>query len=375
MISLDPVLADAIREQPDDDAPRLAAAKQMPADRGELVMVQCALARASGEEREPLETRERALLRMHGEAWTGAWRHAAQSWRWSRGFVEEIHLRASLVLAESMASIGASEPGVRVLRLGLQQQTAEWDDIESVLASGSLSSVRALRIEEPVHPHAGSLYGQVQEADRVVRAISRAGDWPLEDLELNAGTLGEGPIGVLLRSSMESTLTRLALVGCGITARSISHIAAAGSALTELDLSRNSVSGPAARELSRATGLERLTRLVLERASLSHGAVMELGRSRRLPALVELFLSGNAIGDAGAEVLAAASRLAKLSRLDLSYCGIMDGGAAALASSPHLSGLSELVLTGNVIGHPGQKRLRDRFGDRVRLDRQGEFRA
>lgn len=229
MISLDPAHADAIREGPGDDAPRLAAAKQMPGERGELVRVQCALASATANERPRLEQRERELLRLHEEAWTGAWRHAAQSWRWSRGFVEEIHLRASLVLAESLAAIGASEPGVRTL--------------------------------------------------------------------------------------------------C----------------------------------------------LVLGRCSLGVGAVRELGKSRRLQALVELFIPGNAFGDAGAEALAASSRLARLSRLDVSYCGIGDAGAAALASSPHLAGITELVLTGNVLRHPGQKRLRDRFGDRVRLDRQGEF--
>ena len=234
MIPLDPVLADAIRERPDDDAPRLAAAKQMPTDRGELVTVQCALARATGEdERSELGRRARELLHLHEEAWTGSWRHAAEEWRWARGFVEEIHLRSSLVFAESLAAIGASEPGVRVLRLALRQQTADWDAIENVLASGSLSSVRALRVDEPIHPRIGSLHGQVQEADRVVRAISRARDWPLEDLELNAGTLGDGSIDQLLRSSVENTLTRLALIGCGITARSISHIAAAGSPWSE----------------------------------------------------------------------------------------------------------------------------------------------
>lgn len=374
MISLDPAVAASIRERPDDDEPRLRAAAAMSPDRGELVTIQCALARAAESERSAFERRERELLAENEETWTGMWRHAAENWRWSRGFVEEIALRPSLVLPESLAAIAASEPGVRVLQLSLATQVTGWDEIGEVFASGRLSSVRLLRLLDPTHPQRGSALHWLEEGGRLVRALARAPDWPLEQLEIHGGSVSEGAIAALMSSGIDITLTRLRLAGCSIMRPSFTHLGAAGTALLELDLSRIQIADRDARDLARAPGLEKLSRLVLDRTSLSAIAAKELGKSRRLPALVELFLSGNVFGDAGAEAIASSSRLSRLSRLDLSWNAIGDAGAAALATSPHLAGLSELLLTGNVIGHPGQKRLHDRFGDRVRLDQQNAFR-
>lgn len=370
MISLDPALAQAIRERPADDELRLRAAGQMPAPRGDLVRVQCALARATGEEREPLERREREILRDHEEAWTGAWRHAAASWRWSRGFVEEIRTRPSLMLAEALVAVGVSEPGLRTLDLVLDEQSSGWDDIERALAAGGLRSVRVLRVHHPYYRRPGLGGSHVYENERVLRALAAPVDWPLEELEMHGGSLGMGnrSLGAFTRSPMAAAVTRLALVGCGVNVNGVLSIAPWSPSLTELDLSHNAMNQAALRELARAGGLLGLTKLVLNRCSIGEPASREIAKSRRLPALVELHLSGNTLTG---ESLAGSSRLSRLSRLDLSNCNVGEEGAVALARSPHLAGLSELDLSGNVIPELAQKRLRDRFGDRVRLECQG----
>jgi len=80
-----------------------------------------------------------------------------------------------------------------------------------------------------------------------------------------------------------------------------------------------------------------------------------------------LDLTENRLGDAGAAALADSPHLRGLIHLDLAQNTLEDAGAEALAASPHLGGLIYLNLFGNVISAPAQKRLRERFGERVLL--------
>src|SRR4051794_11232974 len=90
---------EAIREQPDDDTPRLMYAdwlEERGDERGEFIRVQCELARMDEEdERRPaLEMREGLLRAGHERTWLAEVQEAARGaltrWEFRRGFVESV---------------------------------------------------------------------------------------------------------------------------------------------------------------------------------------------------------------------------------------------------------------------------------------------
>lgn len=82
-------LLDACRAHPDDDAPRLAWADAIGGERGELVRLQCELARGGGSLAETITRRRRVrtLLDRHGPAWSEL-AGVATDVRFHRGFVD-----------------------------------------------------------------------------------------------------------------------------------------------------------------------------------------------------------------------------------------------------------------------------------------------
>ena len=89
MTEADRVLAECAAH-PDDDAPRLVWADLVGGERGELVVIQCDLARGglSRSARDARRARERDLLERHAVAWAGELATAATRWSFRRGFVE-----------------------------------------------------------------------------------------------------------------------------------------------------------------------------------------------------------------------------------------------------------------------------------------------
>src|SRR5437762_1999256 len=89
----------AILDDPDDDSLRLIYAdwlEERGDPRGEFIRLQYALAGMDADDprRRPLETRERALLKEHGELWAGPLVGHLQGYSFRRGFVEEVALSA-----------------------------------------------------------------------------------------------------------------------------------------------------------------------------------------------------------------------------------------------------------------------------------------
>lgn len=84
------------------------------------------------------------------------------------------------------------------------------------------------------------------------------------------------------------------------------------------------------------------------------------------PGLRSLDLRACHVGEAGGRALARWAGLASLRELNLADNQLGPGAAEALASSPHLGAVENLVLWGNALGD-GAGRLRERFGERVRL--------
>ena len=86
---MDPLLAECVAN-PDDDGPRLVWADAIGGERGELVVVQCDLARAdlASEAREARKRRERELLDRFAIEWAGEAAWIADRWSFRRGFLE-----------------------------------------------------------------------------------------------------------------------------------------------------------------------------------------------------------------------------------------------------------------------------------------------
>jgi uncharacterized protein (TIGR02996 family) len=94
----------AVLDAPDDDAPRLIYAdwlEEQGDPRGEFIRIQCALAQMdeADDHRWELEARERQLLWQHSKGWAGPVRRYVKKWRFRRGFVEKITIRADRFLA------------------------------------------------------------------------------------------------------------------------------------------------------------------------------------------------------------------------------------------------------------------------------------
>src|ERR1700676_1487938 len=91
----DDAFLQAIRERPDDDAPRLLYADWLDErgdPRGEFIRVQCALAGLSEYDprRWDLAARERELLSEHDKAWLGPLAGILQHHGFRRGFLDRV---------------------------------------------------------------------------------------------------------------------------------------------------------------------------------------------------------------------------------------------------------------------------------------------
>jgi uncharacterized protein (TIGR02996 family) len=121
MSSHEAFLADVI-ENPDDDAPRLVCADWLDehgeAERGELIRVQCRLARLGDADpaRAELERQERELLEGHGAEWAEPLRGLVHEFQYRRGFVEAVEVPGVLGLGGRVQRAMELAP-VRCLRL------------------------------------------------------------------------------------------------------------------------------------------------------------------------------------------------------------------------------------------------------------------
>lgn len=255
-----PVEAEAfyqtIRENPDDDAPRLIFADWLEEHgdtaRAEFVRLQCQLAQLPednpGHPDYPAwKAREYALLTAHGEEWAAPIRSLVRGWEFRRGFIDIVTMEAAVFLQKAEALLRAAP--VRHIRF---------------LEAGCLLD----RLAE--NPHLGRLSA----------------------LQFSANYLHDAGVQALAQSPY---LGRLKF----------------------LHLGRNNITFRGVRALAATPGLAGLQGLIL-----SHNFIT----SEAVPALVE---------------------------------------------SPHLVGLQALDLSYNFIGLAGQQRLRERFGEQVRLFHQG----
>lgn len=320
-------LLEDIRENPDDDTPRLVYAdwltEQDNEPRAELIRLQVRRARLAQGDKEAgrLLRREKALVKEHPE-----WVNLTESGitgELRRGFIEHLHTEPESLLA-SGAELFASHP---IRSVTLRATDSHLSQLRQIAEQPWLSSLRALRVQ------------------KVSGAMSGLGD---------AGAEG------LLRSPHLTSLKVLELYAGNCTSHTAGLIAALPHLqLTELELTYNQILAAGARALARAAHLANLTRLELGSTFISADGAVMLAESPHLRNLRVLNLSRTGIQVAGLRELVGSSILANVETLHLGRLRYAVRAAQLLARCKHLTNLRELNLNNNRLEDEGVAALCD----------------
>jgi uncharacterized protein (TIGR02996 family) len=338
-----------------DDGPRLVYADFLdesddPADRarGELIRVQCALARLSEDHprRGELSYREGELLQHYQHAWADHLRGLADGYEFRRGLLDAVSVSAATFLARG-DELFRRAPVRRVRLLDAARHVAKLADCPF------LASVRELDL-------CGNDLGN-GGVNVLLRSpyLTR-----LQDLDLSFNGLCDGGVQLLARSAAVPRLRALALSDNGrIGAAGVAALADSPhlAGLRALDVSGNDVTDAGIRAVTGSRFLTRLHTFRVHNNRIGDAGVAELASSALLARVLarrpRLDLRSNGIGPAGARALAAAPALGRLVSLDLSGNDLHDAGAVALATSAVLTGLRRLALRQTRIGDLGAAAL------------------
>jgi uncharacterized protein (TIGR02996 family) len=387
----------AVKEEPEEDAPRLVLADWLEENgdeadlaRAEFIRLQCEASRldaaersafSPGRPREP-SAREQELADAHEAAWLGplveVWPRQRTFERGllnlrlsaralvSRRFRQQVEGTEVWAWVESLHLQRMNKMGIEVIaavpllgsvaHLDLSSGKIGDGRLELLLASRRLGGLRALTLHKNFIGDAG--------ARLLAGCPALAG---LRQLDLRTNRLELAGVGALLASPHLARLRGLRLAWNPAVGPEVARAAADVlhlPRLTLLDLDGLALA-EGVQALARCPGLASLTTLWMDNNRLGDEEAEALASSPHLTRLEDLRLGRNAIGDAGAAALAGASSLAGLRALDLAANDLTDEGAEALAASPHLGRLTSLVVRGNLIGARGRAALLDRFGERV----------
>jgi uncharacterized protein (TIGR02996 family) len=418
-------LLQAIHDDPDSDQPRLVYGDWLGErgdSAGELITVQCALARLPQDapERTKLTRRQNQLLKALAKQWGDGWKftkgeleytqrvkYSAYSddekllFRFARGFIDHVDahynalkirldwikdsapLLTSLRVRTYRGQVPGQEapalldqlPPLRALAVG------QCDDaVDLVRAVGSderFASLRALSLEygyaqrqrEELELLAGSqvlaglreldLYRYALSADQA-RVLTGA-RFALRSLLLNDSELGAEGAKMLADSPACDGLEVLGLYNNGLEGEGVAALAGSShlGRLTSLDLRSNRIGRNGAEALGTARGLPALRTLLLVGNSLDPQAVAALC-GPGLTGVQELNLQHTRLTDEAIEALVAATDFCRgLRQLSLRSNKLTDASADRLAQCADLAGLVELNLNNNKgIGKAGLEALR-----------------
>jgi uncharacterized protein (TIGR02996 family) len=248
----------AIRENPDDDTPRLVYADWLDEhgqpERAEFIRVQCeaAILTLGDPRRQRLETRGRKLLGRHAAAWLGKLNGSLRQRVFRRGFLEQVRIDGRPFLAHIDA----------LFRLGpIREVTLERaaTHIEQVTASPYLLG--------------------------------------LEVLHLSSNGIGDAGVQILAASPNVARLTSLGIASNEI---GVPGAQALGSSpylggLKVLNLSGNQLGDAGVRVLAASSNLARLTQFCLGYNQIGEEGLLALAASPQLNAITSLNLVGNRI--------------------------------------------------------------------------------
>lgn len=395
----------AIRETPDDDAPRLIYADWLEeqgggewAARAAFIRIQCRLAELPEDDpaRDALEDEEADLLAEYERTWTEPLHGIAEEWKFERGFIEHLAIRGENLFTHAerlfeFAPLRSLHPlmhfkDVPHLAACPQLQGVEALDfhrchlndraLQHLLTSPYLTRLHTLDLvgngittagmQTLLHSHLFprlrrlDLSNNIAIGDRAVHLLARAKHAEsLEDLRLSATNATTASFAALIETAHLPRLKRLALSNVRswrsspLRLTNPSHLLGQ---LHQLDLSSafHAASLPV---LLASLTARKLQTLHLVDISLGGEDVRAFAESPHLESLTTLNLRKNTLGSEGMQILALTPSLASLRQLDVSYNNLRDSGAKALADSPHGMRLRALHLQGNGIGGPGLKAL------------------
>jgi uncharacterized protein (TIGR02996 family) len=313
----------AIRETPDDDAPRLVYADWLAdhgvPERGDFIRAECEAARLPKWSDERLDAEERAASVFVAGAtrWLGKLPVGLDNSITERGFWRF----AALEKEEARKGLLNAPPGLDriapALDLYMPYDAALFDE---VLACPTLEAVQTLRLD-------GSDFGD-GEAQRLARSPHLRG------------------------------LRHLSLRGQRLTASGVAAILAGLPALQGLDLALAPLGDAGLREMAGLPGLGKLKQLRLSSCQFDDGGAAALLRSRHLGQLEELSLGCGDwmgppphLGDRALRELAVPRRLPALRSLTFNEVGAATvDGWRALARSPLAGRLRSLYVRPDTFG-------------------------
>jgi uncharacterized protein (TIGR02996 family) len=415
-------LLNAVLAAPDDDAPRLVYADALQTDgdlRGELIAVQCELARLGCEDSErlfldwvgdaladdkalddgriaKLRQREGALLKKHGRAWAAAFVPSglpAQSARFWRGFVEHVGWDAQARSAGSLDAVMKRTPITSLMPTGAAKAKdlaaflglPALDRIQSIyngsvceaglvpFAAAKLSGLRRLLLN-----HAGGAHELAELAGAaflprlsglVLSSFSLAvpeitalfsKTKKLEELQLIDTRLGAAGVAALAELP---SVERLRVLGVRhgrlgpSEATPLLRNTKLATRLEALDLRTNKLGGADTKVIG--AGFPALRVLDLGNNPLDKDAIAKLVGGSGLRKLRVLALEKSSITDDMLGVLSKSPLLGQLRALDLRKNAVTDTGVAALLRAKDLSKLRTLHLGGNKLTAAGKKRLKE----------------
>jgi uncharacterized protein (TIGR02996 family) len=344
-------LLEAMREQPEDDLPRLVYADWLEEHgdtiRGEFIRLQCELAQLprSDPRFAVLAARESELLREHKAAWLAELPSLEGiTWgRFRRGFVSSVKAATVEAWLRHASELGRVAPIV-----DLEIHVHSSLDVELLWDCPSLARCPSLRCHATEH---GRALARALATSPFLRR--------LRELDLCACFIRTEGAEALAASSGLSSLRVLNLHHNSIGDAGAEALAGASWAggLIDLRLESNHISPAGGRALGRSRLLTNLVRLELHSNTVGPDLCQAIAEGPARPALRHFSLGSNRLGDAGAIALASWPGLLAFDYLCLAWNPIGSAGVRTLAHSQHLSGVGRLVLSYNDKGFDYRKHL------------------
>jgi uncharacterized protein (TIGR02996 family) len=362
----------AIRDNPDEDTPRLVYADWLQEhdqhERAEFIRLQCAVARMPpGKEASAKAKQAERLLKANKVAWFGPlWKKfhstkpAVGHCRIDRGFITSLkgYVSDFIKVADQIA---IHAPCVRTAHV-----TGVRDDLGSLLPKPFVKTTRELDFET-LHP--GSL-----------AVLTDYPDWGAFDalritfeFDNESDTLAGLSTAPLVRAARRVDLQYGYYLDEDDDDDS-EDAAAQAPSLRELrrlkipnlrGLGISLINGSSAEVLAAWPGFKRLDRLDLGLCNIKNAPAVVLLTASTLPKLKRLELNENDLGGPTARALAACKQLGGLTNLTLAWNDFCDADAKRLAASTTLPAVLPMDISFNHFTKAGVAKLRARFGEGV----------